>query len=180
MNMAKIFRGSFKDAPIRMRDADALKRMHIATYHAGDGDYSAQREENGDLRIFTTWKPGETRVFPKENVNDRRRQRDADLAQRTAVAHFPGPDIKAAREGVDEDETLRIYREVVKNGLPAKEEIGKFLGKAFIAESNEKGLIIFHYGGQAIPKSAIGDRSPMTADKLQRKIVQHREGRNDR
>jgi hypothetical protein len=115
----------------------------------------------------------------------RRVTHDSELAQRTAVAHFPGQNVRAGRDGVDEDETLKIYREVTKNGLPTEEHIGHFIGTAFSAEAGPKGLTVYHYagGGGGIPISAIGDRrsrGPMTAARLQAQIVEHRLVRNDR
>jgi hypothetical protein len=118
-----------------------------------------------------------TKTFKASLIDGpRRMMRDSELAQRTAVADFPDPNIRAAR---DEDETLRIYREVMKNGLRTEEHIGSFRGRAFSAEAGEKGLTVFHYSGQGIPTGAIGDGSfrggPMTAAKLQRMIIAGRE-----
>jgi len=108
----------------------------------------------------------------------RRRLSDAELAQRTAIAHFPDPNIKASRK--DEDETLRIYREVMKGGLRTEEPVGHFIGNAFSAEPGEAGLTIYHYagGGGGIPTGAIGDRhiGPMSAARLQQMIIERRAG----
>lgn len=88
------------------------------------------------------------------------------------MAHFPGDNVRAARGGNgDEDETLKIYREVTKNGLPTEEHIGHFIGRAFSAEAGPKGLTVYHYsgGGGGIPTGAIGDRGlrgPMTAERV--------------
>jgi hypothetical protein len=121
------------------------------------------------------------KIFKASLIDGPRRiMHDTEQAQRTAVAHFPGANVRARRDGVDEDETLKIYREVMKNGLPTEEHLGHFIGRAFSGEADPKGLTVFHYGGGGggIPTGAIGDqrsRGPMTAARLQAQIVAGRE-----
>jgi hypothetical protein len=79
--------------------------------------------------------------------------RDTELAQRTAVAHFPGPNVRAGRDA--------------------------FSGEA---DPKGLTVFHYGGGGGGIPTGAIGDRrsrGPMTAAKLQRQIVEHRLVRND-